>query len=85
MATKASATPSGRPAGVATPSAAEKKVGKEFPCYAMGGKSPEQAAIAQFAKDKGLSVPEVEAGYVPEIVSQPEGALGKMVARMKRK
>ena len=63
----------------------EAPTNEEFTCYATGGKTPEEAAIAQYAKDKGISVSEVEANFVPEIVMQPVGAFRKMVAKMNRK
>jgi len=63
----------------------ENRLGQEFTCYATGGKTPEQAAVAKFAKDANLSVAQVEEAYVPVIVAQPEGALRKMVAKMVKK
>jgi len=64
---------------------AENMLNQEFTCYATGGKEPDQAAVEAFAKKAGMSVEEVEAKYAPVIISQPEGAFRKVVAKMLKK
>ncbi len=62
-----------------------KPSAEEFKCFASGGKTPEQAAREQYAKDKGLPIEKVESDYSVEIVSQPKGAFRETVARMVKK
>jgi len=64
-------------------SKSEAMIGKEFKCFAMGGKTPEQAAMDYFVKKFG-QIPE-EAGVTLVITDSQKDSLGTTLFRVESK
>jgi ferredoxin-thioredoxin reductase catalytic subunit len=59
-----------------------KWIGKELPCYLLNGKTPLESAKVFLAKRAGLTVQELEKGYIVELVTPPKEGAREMVAKM---